>query len=146
MRTILAALAVTTFAAATLATAADARTADATGEGRVAGTLTCETRTDLGLVFGTARIAACTFVTEDGQRQPYAALLPPREVEAGPHVLAWRVVTADGTSRPGFLDGSFNGDAAGALHGAAARLAPLDAVKETSLRLAAESRTEIGLR
>ncbi|MCP1549111.1 MULTISPECIES: DUF992 domain-containing protein [Methylorubrum] len=141
MRTILAAL-----VAMTLATAADARTIDATAEGRVAGTLTCETRTDLGLVFGTARVAACTFVTGDGRRQPYAALLPPREGEAGPRILAWRVITADGTSRPGLLDGSFNGDAAGALHGTAARLAPLDATTETDLRLAAESRTEIGLR
>lgn len=146
MRKILAALAAATFAAAPLATAADARTTDATGQGRAVGTLTCETRTDLGLVFGTARVAACTFVTEDGQRQPYAALLPPREGEAGPRILAWRVVTADGTSRPGLLDGSFSGDAAGALRGTAASLAPLDAAGETGLRLAAESRTEIGLR
>ena len=122
------------------------RTTDATGEGKVAGTLTCEARTDLGLVFGTARVATCIFVTEDDLCQPYAALLPPREGEAGPRIVAWRVFPADGTSRPGLFDGSFSTDAAGALCGNTASLAPLNAGKEHDLRLAAESRTEISLR
>ncbi|MEN3212891.1 DUF992 domain-containing protein [Methylorubrum populi] len=142
MRTILAALAATL-----LATAADARTTDAAAEGRTTGTLTCRTRTDLSLVIGTARVAACTFVTEDGLRHSYAALLPHREGEADERILTWQVVTADGRSRPGLLDGRFSGETTGALRSPSARLAPLDAAGETSLSLAAQDgRTEIGLR
>ena len=144
MRAVLAAV---VFATLSLATDADARTTDGAGEGRAAGTLTCRMRDDLGLVFGTARVAACTFVTGDGLRQPYAALLPPRAGEDGRRVMTWQVVTADGTSQAGLLDGAFAGDEAGRLRGPAALLAPLDAPGETSLRLAAhEVRVEVGAR
>lgn len=132
MRTTLAVLAATL-----LATVADARTTDA-GEGRAAGTLTCRTRSDLGLVFGTARIATCTFVAQSGRRQRYAAILPPRATEAGPDLLTWRVVTADGSSRPNLLDGAFSGAPSGMLRGSAAILAPLGSEGEMHLRLAAQ--------
>ncbi len=143
MRALLAALVLAPLAT----TIADARTVAGAGDGRGIGTLTCRTRTDLGLVLGTARVAACSFVTANGRRQSYAALLPPRADEAGGRVLTWRVVTADGASRPGLLDGAFSGDVAGPLRGTAATLAPIDAAGETGLRLAADDgRVAIGAR
>lgn len=144
MRAVLAAVVFATLA--NLADA-DARTTETAAEARAAGTLTCRMRTDLGLVVGTARVAACTFTAPDGLRRPYAALLPPRADGEGRRVLTWRVVTAEGRERMERLDGVFAGDASGDLRGPAATLAPLDAAGETSLRLAAhDSRIAAGAR
>lgn len=142
MRSILVALLVGT-AAATLAYAHGVETP---APGRSAGTLTCRTNPDLGLVLGTNRGAACQLATADGQRQSYAAILPPGAEGEGARTLTWRVSTADGRARPGLLDGRFTAEGA-VLHGDRADLAPIDAAGETGLRLAADdARVTVGAR
>ena len=142
MRSILVALLVGT-AAATLAYA---HGVESPAPGRSAGTLTCRTNPDLGLVLGLNRGASCHLATADGQRQSYAALLPPGADGEGARTLTWHVRTADGRTRPGLLDGRFTLDGA-LLRGARADLAPIDAHGETGLRLAADdTRMTVGAR
>ena len=136
MRSILIAL---TFGVAA-ASIAYAHTTDGAQPMREAGTLSCRTRPELGLVFGRTPVAACTFLAaQGGAAQTYAALLAPRaEAEDAARTLAWRVMTPGGTNRSGMLDGDFApAGAAAALRGRAAGLEPLDASGEVRLTLGA---------
>lgn len=142
MRSLLVALTLGTAAA----TIAYAHGLDEAAPGRTVGSLTCRTNPDLGLVLGRTRGAACHLATADGQRQSYAALLPPGTEGEGARTLTWRVTTTDGRVRPGFLDGRFSGDGT-VLRGERAELAPIDAMGETGLRLAADdARVTLGAR
>ena len=136
MRSILIAL---TFGVAA-ASIAYAHTTDGALPMREAGTLSCRTQPELGLVFGRTPVAACTFLAaQGGAVQAYAALLAPRaDVEVAGRTLAWRVLTPGGTSRSGMLEGDFAPAGAGAsLRGRTAGLDPVDASGEARLTLAA---------
>lgn len=129
-------------------TVAYAHTGDDATPTRQAGTLTCKTLADVGLVFGKSRVAACTFVSDRGDfAQVYGAILPPRADMEAPETLAWRVVTAGGASRPDMLDGLFT-SASGAslnLHGRSAALESTVGLPEARVTLAADdARTEFG--
>lgn len=92
------------------------------------GTLSCETRPELSLVFGLSPVAACEFAPADGgPRQAYAAMLARPAVRAEPAArsLRWEVVS-DGPASAKSLDGTFAaGPGEAVLKGKAASLRPL---------------------
>ncbi|MEH3146494.1 MAG: DUF992 domain-containing protein [Methylobacterium frigidaeris] len=109
-------LAVASAAALLAATAAGYALArpDARPELRTAGTLTCTTNPNLRLVLGHTGGATCTFVSSRGDlRQTYGALFSQARAPGEPTAatVSWQVLTADGSSRPGLLDGLFDGGA-----------------------------------
>lgn len=120
-------------ALATAATYAAARTG--TAPAMQAGTLTCVTNPNVGLVFGTTRAAACTFVSDSGERREYGALFPragrDRDVTRS-ETLSWRVMTSDGSLRSSQLDGPFAAAPAATVPAfqAAARAVRLEPVRQ----------------
>lgn len=144
MRSILIALSLGVAAASV----AYAHTADGSAPVKQAGTLTCRTLTDVGLVFGKTRAAACTY-RADGRdfSESYGALLPPRADDEGmSYAITWRVMTAGGASRPGMLDGAFGlGEPGAVLRGKGAVLEPTGEAIEANVTFAANGeRRDIG--
>lgn len=111
-----------------------------------AGILTCKTKPEATLVFGRAPVADCTFVAErGGDRQTYVALFSrtatTAELDAS-QTVTWRVLTKDGTVRPGVLADLFKAPSSQAaaskpeLVGRAASLQLLSHSGQTSAKFA----------
>ncbi len=93
------------------------------------GVLTCTTKPELCLVFGTTPVADCTFgAYRGGFRQSYVALLQAEAAEPvtdRARTATWRVMNHDGFARPGMRDGVFARRGAEARPGLAGRRASL---------------------